>query len=163
MLQRAFLTMTNLALPVADATITAEIHDWLGRFASCVAAVDFASAYPFWHENIVIFGTYQELVVGLSAWTKTQWSNVWPRTADFAFDLGNTMIVASADGGMAVAITPWTSTGFEPDGAPFPRPGRATLVLQRQPDGRWVGVHSHMSLAKNVPQDSHGNRPIKAS
>ena len=35
-------------------------------------------------------------------------------------------------------------------------------VLARQPDGRWVGVHSHMSLQRGVPQDSHGRRPVKA-
>ena len=31
-----------------------------------------------------------------------------------------------------------------------------------QPDGRWLGVHSHMSLARGVPQDSHGRRAVKA-
>jgi hypothetical protein len=35
-------------------------------------------------------------------------------------------------------------------------------VLARQPDGRWFGVHSHMSLARGVPQHSHGKRPVKA-
>jgi ketosteroid isomerase-like protein len=44
---------------------------------------------------------------------------------------------------------------------PFDRPGRATIVLARQPDGRWLGVHSHMSLARGVPQDSHGKRKVK--
>jgi len=48
------------------------------------------------------------------------------------------------------------------DGTPFDRPGRATIVLARQPDGRWLGVHSHMSLARGVPQDSHGQRAVKA-
>ena len=45
---------------------------------------------------------------------------------------------------------------------PVVTPGRATIVMQKQPDGRWVGVHSHMSLGRGVPQDSHGKRPIKA-
>jgi len=62
---------------------------------------------------------------------------------------------------MAVAITPWTSTGFHKDRSTLDRPGRATIVLAKQPDGRWLGVHSHMSLARGVPQDSHGNRPAK--
>jgi SnoaL-like domain len=110
----------------------------------------------------VIFGTYQELVKSLSAWTERQWDNVWPRTAEFRFDLVNTMVMASTDGSMAVAIAPWTSTGFHEDGTPFDRPGRATIVLARQPDGRWLGVHSHMSLARGVPQDSHGKRAVKA-
>ena len=39
---------------------------------------------------------------------------------------------------------------------------RATIVLARQPDGRWLGVHSHMSLAPGMLQDSHGKRSVKA-
>jgi ketosteroid isomerase-like protein len=54
------------------------------------------------------------------------------------------------------------STGYHQDGKPFPRPGRATIVLAKQKDGRWVGVHSHMSLGKGVPQDSFGRRAVKA-
>ncbi|MCB4821853.1 YybH family protein [Roseicella aerolata] len=154
--------MPNLPLPEADAATSAAIKAWLADFAARVRAVDYAGAYPFWHDDIVIFGTYQELVKSRQAWTDSQWDNVWPRTADFTFDLDNTLVLASPDDAMAVAITPWTSTGFHPDGTPFPRPGRATIVLARQPDGRWVGVHSHMSLGKGVPQDSHGRRPVKA-
>jgi ketosteroid isomerase-like protein len=152
----------TLPLPEADGATSAEVKDWLARFAACVREVDYAAAYPFWHEGIVIFGTYQELVRSRRAWTETQWDNVWPRTADFAFDLANTLVLASLDGAMAVAVAPWTSTGFHTDGAPFDRPGRATIVLARQPDGRWLGVHSHMSLQRGVPQDSHGRRPVKA-
>lgn len=151
-----------LAMPLADANVTAAVHDWLSRFAACVREVDYAAARPFWHPDIIIFGTHQELVRGLAAWTDTQWDNVWPRTEDFAFDLGNTAVLASPDGGMAIAITPWTSTGFHADDTRFDRPGRATITLARQPDGRWVGVHSHMSLERGVPQQSHGIRPVKA-
>ena len=151
----------NLPLPEANSETVAEVSEWLDRFALCVREVDYAAARPFWHPDIVIFGTYQELVKSLSAWTERQWDNVWPRTAEFRFDLANTMVMASPDGEMAVAITPWTSTGFHKDGSTFDRPGRATIVLARQPDGRWLGVHSHMSLARGVPQDSHGNRPVK--
>jgi ketosteroid isomerase-like protein len=152
----------ELAPSGADAATTAEVRDWLERFAACVRDVDYAAARPFWHPDIVIFGTYQELVKSLTAWTERQWDNVWPRTAEFRFDLENTMIMAASDRAMTVAIAPWTSTGFHEDGTPFDRPGRATIVLARQPDGRWVGVHSHMSLARGVPQDSHGKRAVKA-
>ncbi len=154
--------MTSLPLPEADAATAESVKDWLSRFAACVRDVDYAAAYPFWHEDIVIFGTYQELVRSRKAWTETQWDNVWPRTEGFTFDLANTTVLASSDGSMAVAIAPWTSTGFHADGTPFDRPGRATIVLARQPDGRWLGVHSHMSLQRGVPQDSHGRRPVKA-
>ena len=39
--------------------------------------------------------------------------------------------------------------------------GRATLVFHRQ-NGAWLGIHSHLSLNRGVPQASHGNRPVKA-
>ena len=29
-------------------------------------------------------------------------------------------------------------------------------------EGCWLGVHSHMSLARGVPLDSHGNGAMKA-
>lgn len=156
------MSVAPLAMPLANATVTEAIHDWLSCFAICVREVDYAAARPFWHPDIIIFGTHQELVRGLTGWTETQWDNVWPRTEDFAFDLGKTAVLGSPDGAMAVAITPWTSTGFHVDGTRFERPGRATIALARQPDGRWVGVHSHMSLERGVPQQSYGNRPIKA-
>ena len=149
-------------LPLADARTIASVHDWLDRFAACVRAVDYQAARPFWHDDIIVFGTYQELIRGLSRWTDTQWDNVWPRTEGFAFDLDNTAVLASADGSMATVIAPWTSVGFHPDGARFDRPGRATITLARQEDGRWLGVHSHMSLQRGVPQDSHGDRPVRA-
>ncbi len=39
--------------------------------------------------------------------------------------------------------------------ARFDRPGRATLVFHKA-GGKWLCVHSHMSLNKGVPQDSYG-------
>ncbi|MFX7902692.1 hypothetical protein ABTK34_19700, partial [Acinetobacter baumannii] len=70
-------------LPIADPTTTQSIFDWLERFAACVRAVDYAAARPFWHPDIISFGTYQELIHGRTRWTEMQWDNVWPRTADF--------------------------------------------------------------------------------
>ena len=156
------MTAAPLAMPAADTSVTVAIKEWLSRFAACVREVDYATARQFWHPDIIIFVTHQDLVHGLTAWIDTQWDNVWPRTDDFAFDLGNTEVLASSDGATAVAITPWTSTGLHSDGTRFNRPGRATIILARQPDGRWIGVHSHMSLERGVPQQSHGNRPVKA-
>jgi ketosteroid isomerase-like protein len=62
---------------------------------------------------------------------------------------------------MATVIAPWTSTGYHQDGTAFDRPGRATMVFSKGPDG-WLCTHSHMSLNRGVPQQSHGNRPVKA-
>lgn len=70
-------------------------------------------------------------------------------------------MLVSDDQSMAVVIAPWTSTGFHQDGSRFDRPGRATIVFHRSGEG-WLGVHSHLSLNRGVPQASHGNRPVKA-
>lgn len=148
-------------LPLADARIRAAILEWLEVFAGHVRAVDYAGARPMWHPDLLAFGTYNDVIQGLETAIATQWDNVWPRTADFAFDLAGTHVLAASDGSMAVAVTPWTSNGFDADGAPFDRPGRATMVFA--PDGTfWRCVHSHMSLNRGVPQASHGNRPVKA-
>ena len=95
----------NLPLPEGDAVTAAEVRDWLDRFAACVREVDYAAARPFWHPDIVIFGTYQELVQSLSAWTERQWDNVGPRTAEFRFDLRNTMVLASPYRAMAYGVS----------------------------------------------------------
>jgi len=150
-------------LPEAPAPIRAAIHDWLARFSATVREVDYAAAYPFWHPRIIAFGTVQPIVEGLEPFRDRQWESVWPKTRDFTFRLDVTRVLASPDGGMAVAIAPFTSTGYAPDGTPFERPGRTTLILVPSPEGEaWVAVHSHMSLARGVPADSHGNRPVKA-
>jgi hypothetical protein len=51
----------GLGLPEADEITTAKVRE-----------VDYAAARPFWHRDIVIFGTYQELVKSLPAWTQRQ-------------------------------------------------------------------------------------------
>jgi hypothetical protein len=72
-------------------------------------------------------------------------------------------VLASPDGKMAVAIAPFTSTGYAPDGTAFDRPGRTTLILVPGEGAEpWIAVHSHMSLARGVPADSHASRPVKA-
>jgi ketosteroid isomerase-like protein len=152
------------ALPEAPAPIRAAILDWLERFAACVREVDYASAYPFWHPRIIAFGTVQALVEGIAPFRDRQWESVWPRTSDFRFVVDAARVLASADGSLAVAIAPFTSTGYHPDGTRFDRPGRTTLILVPNPTGpeSWVAVHSHMSLAKGVPPDSHAQRAVKA-
>ncbi len=148
-------------LPMASAAVRGEILAWLEVFSAFVREVDYAGARPMWHPEVLAFGTYNDVIQGLETAIATQWDNVWPRTAQFAFNLAGTHVLASADGAMAVAVTPWTSTGYAQDGAAFDRPGRATMVFARDGAG-WRCVHSHMSLNRGVPQASHGSRPVKA-
>jgi ketosteroid isomerase-like protein len=148
-------------LPYAEADSRQAILRWLEVFSGYVRAVDYASAAPMFHSDVVAFGTHRNVIPGLEPWIRTQWDKVWPKTCDFRFDLAGTHILLSADGGMATAIAPWNSTGYAPDGTEFDRPGRATMVLTREASG-WVCVHSHMSLNRGVPQESYGNRPVAA-
>ena len=148
-------------LPEAPPVIRDAILDWLARFSATVRDVDYRAAYPFWHPRIIAFGTVQPIVEGLESFRDRQWESVWPKTSEFTFLLDMTRVLASPDGSMAVAIAPFTSTGYAPDGTAFDRPGRTTLVLVPA-DAAWLAVHSHMSLARGVPADSHGNRRVKA-
>jgi ketosteroid isomerase-like protein len=152
--------MNMTSLPYADSAICAELLEWLDKFAGYVREVDYAPARSLFHRDILAFGTHRDVIPGLDAWVHTQWDNVWPRTSDFRFDLAAARVLASADRRMAVVVAPWTSTGYHADGARFDRPGRATMVFERV-EGRWLCVHSHMSLNRGVPQESHGNRPVK--
>jgi ketosteroid isomerase-like protein len=150
-----------MSLPEADSITKAWFIDWLEIFSGHVRAVDYASARPMFHPQILAFGTHQDVLPDREAWIATQWDNVWPCTDDFRFDLAAARVLVSDDGGMAVVVAPWTSTGFDPDGKPFDRPGRATLVFHKTGHG-WLGVHTHLSLNRGVPQSSHAKRPVKA-
>jgi ketosteroid isomerase-like protein len=149
-----------MSLPDADDETRAYFIEWLETFAGHVRDVDYAAARPLFHPDVLAFGTHQDVISGLDAWMTTQWDTVWPQTADFRFDLEATRVLASADGSMVVVLAPWTSAGFHPDCTPFDRPGRATMVFHYTDVG-WRCVHSHMSLNRGVPQESHANRPVK--
>jgi ketosteroid isomerase-like protein len=148
-------------LPEAAAAERGYFSTWLETFAGFVRDVDYASARPLFHPDVLAFGTHRDVISGIESWVATQWDNVWPRTADFRFDIAATRILVSPDQAMACVIAPWTSTGLHPDGTRFDRPGRATMIFHR--DGEdWICTHSHMSLNRGVPQESHANRPVRA-
>jgi ketosteroid isomerase-like protein len=148
-------------LPIAPPETTRFFHAWLETFSGYVRDVDYASAKPLFHPDVLAFGTHNDVIAGLDKWVLTQWDHVWPKTSDFRFVLEQTQVLASADGGIAIVIAPWTSLGYYEDGRAFPRPGRATLVFSKDGE-RWLCTHSHMSLNRGVPQSSHANRPVKA-
>jgi len=149
------------ALPESDKATRDYFVGWLEQFAGFVREVDYAAARPLFHPEVLAFGTHRDVISGLAAWQSTQWDNVWPKTSDFRFDTEAARVLVSADATMATVVVPWTSTGYQPDGSGFDRPGRATMVFRRQDDA-WLCVHSHMSLNRGVPQQSFANRPVKA-
>jgi ketosteroid isomerase-like protein len=148
-------------LPIADAETRRLFHAWLETFSGYVREVDYASAKPLFHPDVLAFGTHRDVIPGLKAWQETQWDNVWPKTSDFRFDTDAAHVLVSADNSMAVVVVPWTSTGYTEDGSTFERPGRASMVFNKA-NGTWLCTHSHMSLNRGVPQQSFANRPVKA-
>ena len=149
------------SLREADSATRDHFIGWLERFAGYVRDVDYASARPLFHPDILAFGTHRDIISGLVSWQSTQWDNVWPKTSDFRFYTGAARVLVSADNTMATVIAPWTSTGYHADGKTFDRPGRATMVFQNE-NGAWLCTHSHMSLNRGVPQQSYADRPVKA-
>jgi len=147
---------------LADGTIQQEVSAWVAAWGEEVAAADLRAGRERFARAMVAFGTHADVVTGRDAVEAEQWSQIWPAIEGFAFVMDALRVQASPDGLLAVAIVPWTSTGIAEDGRRFPRPGRATIVLERsRPGARWVGVHTHFSLARGVPSSTFGRRTAR--
>lgn len=118
------------------------------------AARDLDAAESLFAPDVASFGTKATVVEGLAQLRKHQWEKIWPNIDDFSMLTDE--IRASSDGALAWGMVPWTSTGFDEKGTPYPRPGRATAVLARR-DGVWLCIHTHFSLAPGTPQQSFAN------
>lgn len=141
---------------VSDRTFTS-VREWMAAWGREVAAVRLDAARARFDDGVVAFGTHADVVSGLDSLYDEQWSRIWPAIGEFRFRLDDLVVLASPDGCQAVAVVGWDSTGFEIDGTPFDRPGRATVVLRRDDaDAPWIGVHTHFSLARGVPESTHG-------
>jgi ketosteroid isomerase-like protein len=54
------------------------------------------------------------------------------------------------------------STGYQKDGTTYDRPGRATVVFERDADDApFIARHTHMSLFRDVPTRSFKDKPEK--
>ena len=138
----------------APETPVVEITDWISRFQAAVRARDFATGRALFAPDAVAFGTFAAAVSGLDNIEREQWRQIWPRIRDFSLDPNATIRAA---GDAAWIATGWSSEATTPDGRPFRRPGRATFVLERR-DGRWLAVHSHVSLLPSQSDEVHGRR-----
>jgi len=132
----------------------AEALEWLSTFAAACRGRDFAAGRRLFAPEAVAFGTYATAVHGLDNIEREQWRQIWPRIRDFRFE--GQPAVAAADGSAWIAAT-WSSGATAPDGQPFTRHGRATFVLARR-EGRWLAVHSHVSLLPTQSESAHGRR-----
>ena len=171
------------SLPTANAEATRFFQQWLETFSSYVREVDYASARPLFHPDVLAFGTHNDVIPGLEQWITTQWDNVWPKTSDFRFTLEQTEVLAASDGSMAIVIAPWTSTGYHQAATvsaagprhhglsqstrrlavhPFPHVAqpRGPAVQPRQSAGEGVVTGAHPSAPRNSSAFSRdGNRP----
>jgi ketosteroid isomerase-like protein len=129
-----------------DASLTnelGEIRAWLEEFAAAVRAVDYDHGRTMFAPEVVGFGTYAGMIAGLDPLIAGQWHNIWGVTRGFTFRLDD-LHAGIADDQAWVAV-PWDSEGQHANGEWYPRPGRATIVLERRA-GRWLALHTHMSL-----------------
>jgi ketosteroid isomerase-like protein len=131
------------------------LRDWFGEWNRYVMACDFESARSLFDAAVSGFGTFAAMVHGREALEREQWRNVWPKITGFNFEVDK--LHGDIRGEMAWAAVPWSSTGYHQDGSAFDRPGRATVVL-KQEAGRWLGVHTHFSLAPGTPARTFGPR-----
>jgi ketosteroid isomerase-like protein len=124
------------------------LRSWLRQWGDAVAGADIDAALPLFTSDVIGYGTRAEVAVGLEQLVAEQWRHVWPAIDGFAFDVDGAVLYVSGDHLQGVIATTWTSRGPRPDGTLGPRPGRATVVLQRRSlDAPWRGVHTHFSLA----------------
>ncbi len=125
------------------ATGAAPIERWLEAFSAAVRAAAYDRGAALFDPRALGFGTVVERADGLQRLVEEQWRKTWGATRGFRFDLGDARI--EIEGELAWVAATWSSTGFDAAGAPFPRIGRATLVLRRSASG-WRAVHTHFSL-----------------
>jgi hypothetical protein len=112
---------------------------------------------------MIAFGTFTDFMTGRDKAEAAQWRNVWPHIDEFRWRPDIRAIV-SADRLTAIGMAIFDSTGYTPDGTPYPRPGRATVAFTRRSPGEaWTANHTHMSLFRDVPTRSHKGKPEKKS
>jgi ketosteroid isomerase-like protein len=128
------------------------IEAWLRDFSAVVRDRDFAAGRSFFADDAVAFGTFARAVTGLEHIEREQWRQVWPRIRGFRFDADP---IARVAGDSAWIAATWASEATGPDGRAFERTGRATFVLGRR-GGRWVCLHSHLSLLPSQSEAAHG-------
>jgi ketosteroid isomerase-like protein len=120
---------------------SAAARAWLDRFAERVRARDLEGGRAMFAPDCISFGTRAERAADLDELVARQWAPIWTTTSGFAFDDDAEEL---AGGDQLVVLTRWRLTGDGPEG-PFPRRGRATIVLVPGEDGL-DAVHTHFSV-----------------
>jgi ketosteroid isomerase-like protein len=134
----------------------AQLRAWVETFGRHVRRREFAEAATLFDADVVSFSSLRDVVVGLPELVESQWKQVWPSIEGFRFETESLRAFVSLDRCLAVVAVTWASTGFDASAQPFDRPGRATIILGREPPAPWRGIHAHFSLNRGVPQSSFG-------
>ena len=145
----------------APPEVREEIAEWFRTLASCMQAVDYASARRIYDPQVFSFGSVatRPILDGWETLESEQFRRVWPTTEDTTFDTDTMRLVLSDDRSLVVAAIRWTSQGIDQDGARFDRPGRATVVFGRADgDGPWRALHTNIALDPGVPLRSYGKK-----
>ena len=146
----------KLRTPV-DSDDLAKVRAWFDTLSTHCRAVDYEGARPIFAEDMIAFGTFTDFMHGRDLAEQKQWRNVWGTIRNFRVDLDKVEANVSADRLTAVGIGVWTSDGFHPNGDPFERGGRATVVMGRnKPGDSFVATHTHLSLNRGTPERSYG-------
>jgi ketosteroid isomerase-like protein len=142
-----------MAQPITVTDPKAAVREWYSRLSEYCRTVDFDSFEALVSEYVVSFGTKADVVTGRTPLRRNQWEGIWPNIRDFRINLDS--IQSGGDSQFAWGVATWTSTGFHEDGTPYPRPGRATTILERI-NGKWLSVHTHFSLSPGTPSRTFG-------
>ena len=131
---------------------------WFELWGSYVQNKDFGRAKNLFHDEVVSFGTWMDVVQGLEKLCNYQWKNIWPTITNFEFLTDTLFIQISPDSLFANSILVWNSVGYSKQGKSFERTGRATVILKKlNKSSDWKGIHTHFSLNRGIPQKSFGN------
>ena len=134
------------------------IKSWFLEWETYVQNKNYSSAKNLFDKNVLSFGTWMDVIQGLTELESNQWKNIWPTISKFKFFTDTLFIQLSSDKSLANSVLIWDSLGFSKDGSSFERSGRATVTLKRDNfNSNWKGIHTHFSLNRGIPQQSFGN------
>jgi ketosteroid isomerase-like protein len=144
-------------IPTPDPDDLARVKVWFERLSEHVRAVDYEGARPLFADDMIAFGTFENFISGRERVEQAQWRSVWGVTSGFRYRADDIRAIVSGDRLTAIGMAVFDSTGYNPDGTPYARPGRTTAAFSRRAVGEdWVADHTHMSLFRDVPGVSYG-------